>query len=222
MRKSLRRHGSILSMNDWIKKYWRAGGLVLFFILVFPGGAFSQKATIREVQVKAAHENWKISFSVANCFTEKMEEVIQTGTPATFTFYLHLYQVRTWWRDRKVASLQFQHTIQYSPIRREYQVTLGEKGASRVTQSFEEAKRWMAMLEEAELKPSPEFKPGFLTYLRIKAELDPVKLPLHLESLFFFVSLWDFETDWHVETLSPKHSLTTPLFARGEIGRAHV
>jgi len=46
-------------------------------------------------------------------------------------------------------------------------------------------------------------KPGALTYLRIKAELDPIKLPLHLEYLFFFVSLWDFETDWHVETLSP-------------------
>ena len=42
-----------------------------------------------------------------------------------------------------------------------------------------------------------------LTYLRIKTELEPVKLPLHLEYLMFFVSLWDFETDWHVEALSP-------------------
>jgi hypothetical protein len=24
-----------------------------------------------------------------------------------------------------------------------------------------------------------------------------------LEYLFFFLSLWDFQTDWHVETLSP-------------------
>jgi hypothetical protein len=62
----------------------------------------------------------------------------------------------SWWRDRKVASLQFQHTVQYSPIRREYQVTLGEKGTSRVTQNFEEAKRWMAKVQEAEIKPSSE------------------------------------------------------------------
>jgi hypothetical protein len=193
----------MIPMSYWIKNRRLAGGLLLFFILVFPGVAFSQKASIRDVQAKAAHESWKVSFSVENCFTEKMEEVVQTGIPATFTFYLHLYQVRTWWKDRKAASLQFQHTIQYSPIRREYQVTLREKGASRVTQDFEEAKRWMAKVEEAEIKPSSELKPGLLTYLRIKAELDPVKLPLHLEYLFFFVSLWDFETDWHVETLSP-------------------
>jgi hypothetical protein len=33
----------------------------------------------------------------------------------------------------------------------------------------------------------------------IKAKLDKVRLPLHLEVVFFFVSLWDFETDWHRE-----------------------
>jgi hypothetical protein len=193
----------MIPMSTWIRNHRLAGGLILFFILAFPGAAFSQKASIRDVQVKGAHENWKVSFSVENCFTEKMEEVIQTGIPTTFTFYLHLYQVRTWWKDRKVTALQFQHSIQYSPIRREYQVTLEERGASRVTQNFGEAKRWMARVEEAEIKPSSELKPGPLTYLRIKAELDPVKLPLHLEYLFFFVSLWNFETDWYVETLSP-------------------
>jgi len=179
------------------------GGLVLFFILAFPPWVFSQKASIREVQVKGSNGNWRVSFSVENCFTEKMEEAIQTGIPTTLTFYLQLCQVRSWWRDRKVASLQFQHTVQYSPIRREYQVTLGEKETSRVTQNFEEAKRWMAKVQEAEIKPSSEIKLDVLTYLRIKTELDPVKLPLHLEYLFFFVSLWDFETDWHVEPLSP-------------------
>jgi hypothetical protein len=72
-----------------------------------------------------------------------------------------------------------------------------------VTQNFEEAKRWMARVEGAEIKPSSDFNPDVLSYLRIKAELDPVKLPLHLENLFFFLSLWDFQTDWHIETLSP-------------------
>jgi hypothetical protein len=46
-------------------------------------------------------------------------------------------------------------------------------------------------------------KPGAPAYFQIKAELDPVRLPLHLEYLFFFVSLWDFETDWHHEPLQP-------------------
>ncbi len=190
-------------MKFWVRYKWVTGGIVGLFLLCLPIQAFSQKASIQEVQVKGTPGNWKVSFSVDHCFTEKMEEAIQTGMPTAFTFYLHLYQVRNWWKDQKVASLQFQHTIQYSPIRGEYQVALGEKGATKVTQNFQEAKRWMAKVEDTEIKPSSEFKPGLLTYLRIKAELDPVKLPLHLEYLFFFVSLWDFQTEWHIETILP-------------------
>jgi hypothetical protein len=61
----------------------------------------------------------------------------------------------------------------------------------------------MAKVEEVEVRPSSRLKAGIPTELRIKAELDPVRLPLHLEYLFFFVSLWDFETDWHIEPLPP-------------------
>jgi hypothetical protein len=190
-------------MGSWIRNKWVTGGIACLLVLCLPIRAFSQKASIREVQVKGTHGNWKVSFSVEDCFTERMEEAIQTGIPTVFTFYLQLYQVKSWWRDEKVVSLQFQHTIQYSPIQGEYQVTFGEKGTSRVTQNFEEAKRWMAKVQEAEIKPSSQIIPGVVTYLRIKAELDPVKLPLHLDYLFFFVSLWDFKTDWHVEPVSP-------------------
>ena len=190
-------------MKYWIRNQGAIIGITFILIWILPGVAFSQKASIRDVLVKAGDGTWKVSFSVDNCFPEKMQEAIQNGIPATFVFYLQLYQVKSWWRDQKLVSLPFQHTIQYSPIRGEYQVTFGEKGMSRVTRNFEEAKTWMARVQEVEMKVPPEMKPGSLTYLRIKAELDPVKLPLHLEYLFFFVSLWDFETDWHVETLSP-------------------
>jgi len=29
------------------------------------------------------------------------------------------------------------------------------------------------------------------------AELDKIRLPLYLHYVFFFLSLWDFETDWY-------------------------
>ena len=33
--------------------------------------------------------------------------------------------------------------------------------------------------------------------LRVKAELNKVRLPFYLHYVLFFVSLWDFETEWH-------------------------
>jgi hypothetical protein len=61
----------------------------------------------------------------------------------------------------------------------------------------------MASVEELEIRPSSQLKAGIPVELRIKAELDPVKLPFHLEYLFFFVSLWDFETKWYTKPLPP-------------------
>jgi len=190
-------------MGLWIHKRWIVGGATFLLIWILPLSAFCQKASIKEVSVKRTNGVWKVGFNVENCFTEKMEEAIQTGIRTIFTFYLQLYQKRSLWKDRKVASIQFHHTIQYDPIRGEYQLTQEESGTSLVTTSLEEAKRWMAKVEAVEIGPSLKVKPDVSTYFRIKAGLDPVRLPLHLEYLFFFVSLWDFETDWHIEPLPP-------------------
>ena len=188
-------------MKFSIKKRWVVGALTFFLIWTLPLSAFCQEASIKEVSVKGTNGVWQVGFYVENCFTEKMEEAITSGIRTVFTFYLNLYQKRKLWKDRKVVSMQFQHSIQYDPIRGEYLVTSGENHSSRTTSNFEEAKRWMAKVEEVEVRPSFQLKPGIPIELRIKAELDPVKLPFHLEYLFFFVSLWDFETKWYIEPL---------------------
>ena len=102
-----------------------------------------------------------------------------------------------------MASIHFHHAIQYDPIRAEYRVTLEENNSTVVTSHFEEAKGLMAKVEDVEVVSTSPLEADVTTQLRIKAELDPVRLPLHLEYLLFFVSLWDFETDWHIESLSP-------------------
>ena len=182
---------------------WITGGIAFLLIWIFPVSGFCQNASLKFIHVKGANGVWKVSFDVENCFTEKMEEAIQSGIRATFTFYVNLYQKRSWWKDRKVASYEFRHSVQYQPIQKIYQVTLEERPSSLVTSSLEEAKKLMARVKEFEIRSSSRFEPGVPAYFRIKTELDPVRLPLHLEHLFFFVSLWDFETDWYIEPLSP-------------------
>jgi len=185
------------------QKRWVLGGIAFLLIWLFPLSAFCQKASIKEVTVRGTNGGWKVNFYVENCFTEKMEEAIQSGIRTTFTFYIHLYQKRGWWKDRKMASVEFRHTIQYHPIQKIYQVALEENSSSLNTSSLEEAKTLMSKVKDLKIGPSSPLVPKVPTYFRIKAELDPVKLPLRLDYLFFFVSLWDFETDWYIEPLPP-------------------
>jgi hypothetical protein len=188
-------------MQIRIYKKWIIGGLVFLLAWLFPLSVFSQKAFIKDVKVKGANNVWKISFDVENCFTNKMEEAIQSGIRTTFTFYIDLYQKRSWWRDRKIAFVEVHHTVLYQPIQKVYQVKLGEKHSPLAISSLEEVKRLMSKVKELEIQSSSPLKPGVPAYFRIKAKLDPVRLPLHLEHLFFFVSLWDFETDWYLKPL---------------------
>jgi len=182
---------------------WIIGGFVFLLILICPLPAFCQKASIKDIEVKRGNGAWKVSFDVENCFTEKMEEAIQSGIQTTFTFYINLYQKRSWWKDRKLASVEFRHTVQYHPIQKVYQIKLGENHSSLTASNLAEAKKLMSIIREFKIPSSSPFEPGVPAYFRIKAELDPVRLPLHLEYLFFFVSLWDFETDWVIKPLPP-------------------
>ena len=42
--------------------------------------------------------------------------------------------------------------------------------------------------------PMSSLEKGKNYYLVIKVKIDKVRLPLHMENIFFFVSFWDFET----------------------------
>src|SRR5512136_508326 len=127
-------------MQHKSQNIWLIGGIAFFLILIFPLSAFCQRAAIKNVHVKGGSEVWEISFDVENCFTEKMEEAIQSGIRTTFTFYVNLYQKRSWWKDRKVASAEFRHTVQYYPIQKIYHVALEENPSSLTISSLEEAK----------------------------------------------------------------------------------
>lgn len=140
-----------------------------------------------------------ISFTVQNCFNTKMEEAIQAGVPTSFNFFIKLYKKRTLIWDKKIASHQFHHNIVYDNLKKDFRIWLEEKGEEVRVKDLEEAKAYMDRVEKFLVVGQEGLKEGKYE-LAIKAELDPVKLPLRLECILFFVSLWDFETDWHYHT----------------------
>lgn len=174
---------------------------LIILLSIIPVSVFSQKGYIRDVSIKPSNGGFKVSFFVEECFTEKIEEAIKTGIPTTFNFFLRVYQKR-WWKDKEIANIEFSHVIQFDPVRGEYHVKLGENHNSYNTPNLEEAKKLMATVREVEIRPYIKIPRGTPTELRIKAELDPVKLPFPLQYIFFLTSLWDFKTDWHIESIS--------------------
>ena len=67
----------------------------------------------------------------------------------------------------------------------------------RVVKSFDEAKKLMAEIDSLKIVELNRLEKGSQYQIRTKAQLSKLTLPFYLHYVLFFVSLWDFETDWY-------------------------
>ena len=173
--------------------------LVLFCLLLsFPSPLQAAEATLSDIIVTNTQEDLLVFFDIKGCFTREMEEAILNGIPTTFTIVIKLYRTRTAWIDASIASITLEHTIKYDSLKNEFRVTRSEEDNTElVVKDFEAAKKAMAEIRNIRVVPLKELKDRGKYQLRVKAELEKVRLPLYLHYVLFFVSLWDFETDWY-------------------------
>jgi Domain of unknown function (DUF4390) len=173
--------------------------LIFLYFLVFSSPLPAENAEIQDLLVTNNASHVLVYARVTNCFTRDIEAAILAGIPTTFTFGLELFQERSGWLDKKLIRITVRHTIKYDNVKKLFHVSVdGEKEATSFP-DFESAKRAMADLNGVPVVPLETLKKNEYYYVLIKAKLDKVRLPLHMEYVFFFVSLWDFETDWYRE-----------------------
>ena len=178
---------------------YRAIFIIFSILLAFSPSLSAENARIRDILVTNNANHILVYARVTNCFTKNIEAAILAGVPTTFTFLLDLFQERSGWMDRKLSRTVVHCTIKYDNVKKLFLVSAdGEKEATAFL-DFEGAKRVMADLNGVPIAQLKTLKRNETYYVRIQAKLDKVRLPLHLEYVFFFVSLWDFETDWYQE-----------------------
>jgi hypothetical protein len=173
--------------------------LIFLVFLLCPPSLRAENAEIGDLLVTNNSTHLLVYARAMNCFTNDMEAAILAGIPTTFTFFVDLYQVRTRWLDKRLIRLTLRHTIKYDNVKRLFYVsTNGDKEPSSF-KDYESAKRAMTDLNGVPVTLLKALRKSENYYVQIKAMLDKVRLPLHMEYVFFFVSFWDFETGWHRE-----------------------
>jgi len=176
--------------------------IILVTVLVaglFPATTFGEKAAISDLLLTNTPEHLLVYFRLKNCFTKKMEEAILAGIPTTFTSFIELQRVRRFWFDKEIASVEVKHNIKYDAVKKLFFVTFsndGDVGETRQIGEFDAARETMSDVNGIVVAPLREMERGERYYVRVKSRMDRFRLPLHMEYVFFFVSLWDFETPW--------------------------
>ncbi len=173
---------------------------VIFFGVLFltQNMAFGQEARLTNIIVTNTRDDLLVYMNVEGAFREKMKNAVLSGVPATFSFIITLYQVRNLWMDKKIAEKNITHTIKYNKLKKEFILKRSWKsGKPLVVKSFMEAQEIMAEIDSLKIVPLTELEKGGQYQIRAKAELSKLTLPYYLHYVLFFVSLWDFETDWY-------------------------
>ena len=183
-----------------LRRHPRIYLILLLFCLLwsYPSPLQAAEATLSDIIVTNTQEDLLVFFDIQGCFTREMEEAILNGIPTTFTIIIRLYKTRTLWFDGSISSLRLEHTIKYDSLKNEFRVTRSEDNNNElVFKEFKKAKKVMAEISNIEVVALKELQRNSKYQLRVKAELEKVRLPLYLHYVLFFVTLWDFETDWY-------------------------
>lgn len=175
----------------------------LFVICIFTGpttlaAESSRHATIQDLTATTSETHLIMFATLVNSFTSEMIEILNSGIPLHFSFFIELHKIEKDWPEEQIASLNFQHIMTFDTLKERYRVTTEEdNNREHSFKSLFEAQKvineinGMKVVELKQLLPNTHYK------LKIKAELFKKTLPLSLHSIFPFLSWWDIETEWH-------------------------
>lgn len=160
--------------------------------------AHAQDAKLSNIIVTNTRDDLLLYLTVDGAFQKNMEEAILSGVPATFSFFVDLYRSRNWWPDRKVADITVTNRIKYNAMKKEYVITRSwEENKPNIVKTLAAAKKLMTEVDSLKIIPLRRLVKGNQYQIQTKAELDKLTLPFYLHHVLFFVSFWDFETDWY-------------------------
>jgi len=172
--------------------------LVMIFWVAGALPAMAKEAYLSDFVVTNTRDHLLVYFAVNNCFTPEMNNAIESGIETTFTFLVQLHEKRDLIWDKKIADVEVNHSIKYDSLKKIYSVRFSEGSNREVTaRTFEEAKKLMSEVAALEIVPMHQLKKGKRYQIQMMAQLDKIRLPFYLHYVLFFLSLWDFETDWY-------------------------
>ena len=171
-----------------------------FLLVIHPGLAWSAREItpeIKDIIVTTSDVDLLMFATVKNGFTPEMIDEAKDGTPIVFTFHLKLVKTSEHWLDTSLVETTVTHTLSYDPQEQESRVTFpNQKDKMVTTRDLEDAQKLMAELNGVKVIALSRLIPDAPYAIDFKVVLKKGSLPLGMQKILPFSSLWNFETDW--------------------------
>ena len=178
--------------------------LCLLSLLVLSPALFNAESTperiviLEELTATTSDKHLILFATLKNGFTSEMIEILDSGIPLHFTFYIELYKTVKDVPDEQVIEFTVQHTMAFDTLKETYKVSLEEdNNKTHSFQSLIKAQQIINELNGIEVIELSQLIPDNLYKIKLRAELYRKTLPMSLHSILPFFSWWDVKTGWH-------------------------
>ncbi len=172
-------------------------GFLVFLCPGLPFAASDQSPEIKDIIVTTSDPDLLFFATVKNCFTPEMIKDVKNGIPIIFTFHLELVKTSRNWVDTTLVKSSVTHTMTFDSDKKEYHIAFSDQQDKVVTTvDLEQAKQLMAELNGVKVITLARLVPDAPYAIHFKITLKKGSLPLGLQRILPFSSIWDFETDW--------------------------
>jgi hypothetical protein len=133
-----------------------------------------------------------------NSFNDEMIQGLHNGLPVQFSLFIELNKSRKYWRDERIVSMEYKHTLTYDTLKESYKVELDETNQRIFTfSSLPQAQKAMNEINGLKVIKLADLIPDGSYTLRVRAELYKKTLPMGLHHVVPLISWWDIETNWY-------------------------
>ena len=175
--------------------------ILLILSLSFPANSHALDPKIMDVLITNDIHSVLLYARLINGFKPEMERAVLAGISTVFTMWIEVYEERPLLWDKKITEHEIKRTIKYDNLKKTFSVSTN-KTEPAIFPDFESAQKAMSDFNGIAIAPMSSLTKGRNYYALVKIKMDKVHLPLHMEYVFFFVSLWDFETSWYRQNFS--------------------
>lgn len=163
-----------------------------------PNPGQKRVVTIGELTATTSEKYLILFATLENSFTSEMIEILQSGIPLHFTFYIELNKITEKLPDEQITALTLQHTMTFDTLKESYKVTIEEeKNKNYSFRYLLEAQRMINEINGAKVIELSQLIPENIYKLKVRAELYRKTLPMSLHNVLPFFSWGDVKTEWH-------------------------
>lgn len=179
---------------------WRSIVLALA-IAVFIPPALAEGIAVSSAAIEPADDGWNLEAAFDVQFSQRLEEAVNRGVPLYFVIEFELSRPRWYWFDEKPVELSQTYRISYTPLLRQYRLTIGNVYQNFTR--FEEVTRVLSRLRGWHVADKGALKKDQVYQAAVRMRLDTAQLPKPFQLNAIASRDWTLASDWHRWTIIP-------------------